>query len=349
MSTPNEMSLESGFLVINQSEPNYLPLLNSKSTAHRQIFIRFSLINSRLFARKFLAGGGSKTPTTTAGQLIGHVDLQSVVYLIRHLEIGADLKKALLEFLVDFFSSSIRFTENTSDILRDYMRALSTALVSELGLKLDGRFNVNLFKLLAVIFDLVHQDESEHSDPVFGKSIVAIHSHLQTLTMNDSAERNSFLEQTICVLKFAEDLLKTRSTSLHKFVLGLLAAEDCSQLMRIVRLVQLPVSPPTESDHEDELLAEIRDAAFLIFQQLFETISSEQNSTIREEIECIQKAVFTADFIRSVEEMCLVETEAFSRRELVQFLAKYSLYTFKTFLDDVAASSAHSLKVIYFL
>ena len=122
-----------------------------------------------------------------------------------------------------------------------------------------------------------------------------------------------------------------KNISQTEFILNLLDSNNCFILKELIKCLELKQQPSYESE---DLVNELKDATLIFLQNLFQVGSKslEPDSSNYATLQRINTQIFTKQFFYLIEKMCLVETEAFSRRELIQFLSERSFYEFKSHL-----------------
>ena len=355
-------------------------LLQDKSFEYKQLILKQSLANLKIFIRKFLK-------TNNEFNLVRFISIKRVVYIERHLDIDPKLKSALLETLVDYFKAKQATSLNKFD--SSYLNRLVASIMDELELKVNESFSENLFKLVSFgLIDLNELDSDENSKLEMVKNISAklsqlLFKHLCDIS-NEEANKNraitlncnnlnesiylssKYYEQFNVLVRFLANLLK-ESLSLLKpngfeydFVVNLLNSNDY-YILRKFNHVLFQVE--AKNSENNEIISELNDSIFVFLQFLYSSlthkvklslndklfkskqeqelrtniiyefvINSSENSLNLSHYVFEEAMVNNSDFVKLVEQMCLVETEAFLRREQIKFLCIYHSYMFKNML-----------------
>jgi hypothetical protein len=321
--TPVEMKLEQDLLIINKNETNYLSTLQEKSNVEKSMFLKFCLINCRLFAKKFFNGSNE------SNHLIKYLDIDNVIYILRNLVVDLATKNLLVEFMSDFYL--LQSLETTNKEHSDNLEKIVNILVQDFSLRLDGSFNDSVFKLVSI-----YLKTSKLQKPARLLSSITATISSNISAKKDSEHQESFIEQLIMTLKFTNLLLKDQ-TQLN-YTLCLLSSNDCVILTNVLQLISLK-----SSDQSSDLINDLADSTFAMFQQLFRSLYQAE-TIFQEDLSVIENKIFNEQFIRSIEKLCLIETEAFSRREMIQFLSEFSFYKLKSFVvllsNNISASNS---------
>ena len=174
-------------------EENYLLLIDDKSLAYKQLLIKQALINFKIFMRKF-------NLFSDEVNIFKIISTKQLVYILRHLDVDIQVKRHLLQVLVDYFSKCTQ---------QRHLMQLLDDIVSLLALKLNESFDEHLFKL--VTLGLTHTNERGSTQMRLGE---LISSHLRSCflassiqTIQNQASEDIFLEQFRLVINFLQSAL----------------------------------------------------------------------------------------------------------------------------------------------
>ena len=302
-------------------EQNYLLLINQKSFEYKQLLIKQSLINFKIFMRKFNLSSNQLN-------IFNLVSIKQILYILRHLHIEFQLKRLLLQALNDYFSTIDEYNVYASHFLQE--------IVTSLNLKINESFDENLFKLVGLglknLSFTSSPDSIEMISSIKINLIELINSHLEKCSQNS----NQLLEQLDILVNFFRSNLidnKTNNIALG-FITDILNKSD-SYLVRKFNENLLVF----END-ENEVAQNLKDSILIFYESLFNCLSTpikcclnskQLNSDIivRAEVSSYEfESVIDEPFLLQIEQMTLSETEAFTRRLLVNFLKSYRSYQF---------------------
>jgi len=302
-------------------EQNYLLLINQKSFEYKQLLIKQSLINFKIFMRKFNLSSNQLN-------IFNLVSIKQILYILRHLHIEYQLKRLLLQALNDYFSTIDEYNVYASHFLQE--------IVTSLNLKINESFDENLFKLVGLglknLSFTSSPDSVEMISSIKINLIELINSHLEKCSQNS----NQLLEQLDILVNFFRSNLidnKTNNIALG-FITDILNKSD-SYLVRKFNENLLVF----END-ENEVAQNLKDSILGFYESLFDCLSTpikcclnskQLNSDIIVRAEVLSyefESVIDESFLLQIEQMTLSETEAFTRRLLVNFLKSYRSYQF---------------------
>lgn len=300
-----DAKIDEGFLVIDDCSKERNPrskrvssaFLTNSSLEERKLHFTSSLINLRLFVRK-----NQQALSSARENLMKSIDLNQIFYLLRHLELELKAKNLLIEFLIDMFVS----IDNTNEY--SYLYTLAFVFAGDFAFRLDGQLNASMLKLTTMSLGLVEID----SDVIFAKVADA-------LTNNEVKLDDEFL----LISQFLSSLLEkwSHKANIVKLVSKILTENECLIAKEITKHIQL-------GEHEiSELAIQMNDSAFILFSNLFASVS---NMT---ELSSLRDYIFTDDLIYMIQKISMIETEAFARREIINFLVHFFFCEFKSFLS----------------
>lgn len=356
-------------------------LLQDKSFEYKQLILKQSLVNLKIFIRKFLK-------TNHEFNLVRFISIKRVVYIERHLDVDSKLKSALLETLVDYFKAKQATSLNKFDSI--YLNRLVASIMDELELKVNESFSENLLKLVSFgLIDLNELDSDETSKLELAKNTSArlgqlLFKHLSAISSEEASKSRAitlnctslseslylsskYYEQFNVLVRFLANLLK-ESLSLLKpngfefdFVVNLLNSSDYYILSKFNHVL---FQVEARNSENNEIIAELNDSIFVFLQLLYSSLAhkvklslngklfksnkpeqelrtnliyefvadSSENSLNLSRYAFEEAMANNGDFVKLVEQMCLVESEAFLRREQIKFLCIYHSYAFKNML-----------------
>jgi hypothetical protein len=306
-------------------EENYLMLINQKSFEYKQLLIKQSLINFKIFMRKF-------NLFSNEFNIFNLISIKQILYILRHLHIEFQLKRLLLQVLNDYFSTLDEYNVYASHFLQE--------IVASLNLKINESFDENLFKLVGLglknLSFTSSPDSIELTSSIKINLIELITSHLEKSSQNS----NQFLEQLdILVNFFRSNLVENKANNIALgFITDILNKSDSNLVKKFNENLLI-----FEND-ENEVAQNLKESILIFYESLFECLSTpikckQMNSDIivRAEVSSYEfESLMNEAFLLQIEQMTLSETEAFTRRLLVNFLKSYRLYQFyKTFIPSI--------------
>lgn len=292
-------------------DENYLLLINDRSFEYKELLLKQCLVNLGLFGRKF-----------TNVNLLGRVSCERVCYLLRNLNLNVSIKNLILQFINEYLLLK-------QD--QEYSNDLITVLTEDFSCKLNSSFNVNLFNLVSTCLIICDKYEKFKVKlmRVWHQLNTAIHSNLLKIE-NDS----DFKQQFMILMHFLHKLLNSQSENCKLFAIDHILNENEYGL--VGKSIDYLCEGLNLIDRDS--INELSDSIYLTFQLTFRYLAG-----LLQENPCQNgpepsfyllqvNKVFTRDLMEKVERACLCESEAFIRREALNFLYLYNLYEFKHWL-----------------
>jgi hypothetical protein len=288
--------------IIDNTE-NYLLLINNQTIQFKYALLKQCASNLKLFLIKF---------KSEKFDLFDLISLDQLIYFMRHIELDLNTKNLILSIFYDYFNDKHNLDET-------YMKNLiDNVFIDCLSIKINESYNENLFKLAS---NCIINVESFNAEKL-----------IQLILMNEM--KNEEIEKLMNFFTSILDKTQQLKPAAFKFIIDLINHDECYLLKKLASLIKI----------EDDTLYDLKDSIFNFFRSLFNCINKfvifdafEEEFNIIESNEQIslyyfENVIFTREFLSFLECIYLTETEAFLRREIIQFLKSYHLYSFKLWL-----------------
>lgn len=288
---------------IIDNDENYLLLVINQTFEFKKMLFKQCVSNLKLFFVKF---------KSEKFDLFDFVSLDQLAYFMRHLELDINTKNLILSIFYDYFNDNHNFDQTCMTNIIDSL------FIDCLSIKINESYNENLFKMASSCLINI---ESFNSNKL-----------IQLILINEI--KNEEFEKLMKFFTLILNKIHQSKLVAFKFIIDLLNYEECYLLKKCVNMLKI----------DDESINDLKDSIFIFFQSLFNCINKiviveifENEYAIIESIDKIsmyyfENVIFTHESLSIIESMCLAETEAFLRREIIQFLKSYHLYSFKLWL-----------------
>lgn len=271
---------------------NYLIPIADKPISLKLLFLKQCIFNLKLFIKKF-----------QYLELFQFISSKQIIYLLRHLDIDLDTKNRLLEILIDYFKSE--------SLLSDSFKELIDLFMDSFCLKLNDSFNDSLFKLLNIY---IHSFETNN---LSNKMSQIIFNHL-----NNCQDLDILSQQLSKLFNFLSSLLPVNYQN-FQLVVRLLNENDYFVLKKSTNFLSANLETNSDNNESSDNFNEFQDSIFKFFKNLFIAFKSFNTSQLD-----LESVIFDEKLLKLVENNCLHQTEAFIRREYVDFLVSYQVYQF---------------------
>ena len=293
---------------------NFLILINGKPFSYKLLLIKQSLVNFRIFMRKF-------SLSSSVFNIFNLFSIKQVIYIMRHLQIDIQVKQLLLDVLIDYFSPN---QQNFNVYIHDLINECLTLL----SLKLNESFDNSLFKLVTLgLKNLSFDTTFDQTIPLFKvKLIDLITTHLKSA---DNLHR--LLDQLEIVITFLKSNLANETNKVViDFINELLDSDDHFLIKKCNEYVL--VSDTDSAGSSIEAIVDLKESIFDFYRLLYDSLKRKVEICLRTNNKNLPKFGYESlinneTFIGECELMSLTETEAFMRRPCVKFLASYRSYS----------------------